>query len=147
MARSARCSGLFHFYTHVWGHLIPSLSVNCTLSSLAKLLNQYVVNYPWKAPRGVDNKTFTIYDLHAICRSIIYDVHHWLSADNVQCKYKWGQFRSFRTLYDFDLNEAIDILLFYVYCRLEFLYLIIHDCEFFDQLQNLWYRSTHSCMH
>ena len=28
---------------------------------------------------------------------------------------------------------------------LEFLKLIIHDLEFFERLQNLWYRSTHSC--
>ena len=27
----------------------------------------------------------------------------------------------------------------------EFLKLIIQDCEFFERLQNLWYRSTHSC--
>ena len=27
----------------------------------------------------------------------------------------------------------------------EFLHLIIHDCEFLERLQNLWYRSTHSC--
>ena len=27
----------------------------------------------------------------------------------------------------------------------EFLKLIIHDCELFERLQNLWYRSTHSC--
>ena len=27
----------------------------------------------------------------------------------------------------------------------EFLNLLIHDCEFFERLQNLWYRSTYSC--
>ena len=27
----------------------------------------------------------------------------------------------------------------------EFLCLIMLDCDFFDRLQNLWYRSTHSC--
>ena len=30
-------------------------------------------------------------------------------------------------------------------CITEFLNLIIHDCEFYEQLQNLRYRSTHSC--
>ena len=29
--------------------------------------------------------------------------------------------------------------------RWEFLNLIIHDCEFLERLENLWYRSTHSC--
>ena len=58
------------------------------------------------------------------------------------------QFRlklNFRTLYDFDLNETIDIY-YFMYCRLEFLYFIIHECELFDRLQNIWYKSTHSCM-
>ena len=29
--------------------------------------------------------------------------------------------------------------------RREFLNLIIHNCKFFERLQNVWYRSTHSC--
>ena len=30
------------------------------------------------------------------------------------------------------------------FCFLFFLNLVLHDCEFFKRLQNLWYRSTHS---
>ena len=65
-----------------------------------------------------------------------------------QCARQFRLFRlklSFRTLYDFDLNDSIDIY-YFMYCRLEFLYLIIHDCELFDRLQNIWYRSTHFCL-
>ena len=36
-------------------------------------------------------------------------------------------------------------LLFYALSPRVF-YLIIHDCELFDRLQNIWYRSTHFCL-
>ena len=65
-----------------------------------------------------------------------------------QCTIQFRLFRlklSFRTLYDFDSNETIDIY-YFMYCRFEFLYFIINDCELFDRLQKIWYRSTHSCM-
>ena len=80
--------------------------------------------------------------MYTIWRSIMTCTLCW------QCTIQFRLFRlklSFRTLYDFDSNETIDIY-YFMYCRLEFLYLIIHDCELFDRLQKIWYRSTHSCM-
>ena len=78
--------------------LIPSLLVKCTLSSLAKSPTS-VVNYPWKALRGVDDKiltfTFTLAALHVVF--IIYSSH--------DSKLKDSHFNSCILIY-LELNET-----------------------------------------
>ena len=60
---SARCGGL-KFHTHRGDGLGEvGGKHHCTISSLAKTPPTSVVNYPWKAPRVVDNTNFTIYNL------------------------------------------------------------------------------------